>query len=333
MKNNFKVGDRVRIRQWEDMEKELKKDSDGDLRTILTCFTKNMKCLCGRSATIEIIESNGEVKLCKWSNSEKTNYCFDIDMIEPYKSDEPEQITITRYGQKVVAKLGKKVGVAKCSPEDEFDFNVGAKLAFARLMGEEKTENFDKVEYKEVKRPAKVGEYIKLIQKSFAFSEVGDILKVSSVEKNGLVKVLGKDHPRDTKHPEELWNYTIIEYVVLENYQPKEEPKKEEFKPYLKSDWSGSHYGNIGEETPFTDVFEEKLYVGDVVELYNAETKRPWGERVVIYTLGKYGVMGVHMRDFKNGISDHWRIRKVKSYKDLKHNEKIEDIIAILKEE
>lgn len=247
MKHNFKVGDRVRIRQWEDMAKELNKDSEACLKTITTYFVEQMKHLCGRSAKIKEIKLNGEVKLHKWSdNSGDTKWAFDIDMIEPI---EPEQIIITRYGQKVVAKLGKKVGIAKCSPEDKFDFNVGAKLAFERLMGAEKLN------------------------------------------------------------------------------------AKEEFKPYLKPDWSDSHYGNIGEETNQTDVFEEKLYVGDVVELYNAKTKRSWGERVVIYSSEKYGVMGVHMRNFKNGISDHWRIKKVKSYKDLTHNEKIDDIIAILKEE
>lgn len=78
--------------------------------------------------------------------------------------------------------------------------------------------NFKVEKCKEVKRPAKEGEYIKLIQKSFSFNEVGDILKVSLANENGLVKVLGKDHPRDTMHPEELWNYIIFEYVVLENY-------------------------------------------------------------------------------------------------------------------
>lgn len=45
-----------------------------------------------------------------------------------------DEITITRHGNKVVAKYGKKVGVTKCSPEDEFNFAVSAKLAFNRLM-------------------------------------------------------------------------------------------------------------------------------------------------------------------------------------------------------
>lgn len=45
-----------------------------------------------------------------------------------------EEIIIKRYGNKVIAKYGKNVGVAKCSPEDEFDFETGAKLAFERLF-------------------------------------------------------------------------------------------------------------------------------------------------------------------------------------------------------
>lgn len=45
-----------------------------------------------------------------------------------------DEITITRYGNTVIAKYGKKVSIAKCSPEDEFDFETGAKLAFERLF-------------------------------------------------------------------------------------------------------------------------------------------------------------------------------------------------------
>lgn len=54
-----------------------------------------------------------------------------------------EKIVITNDGKETLARLydGNKViksASTKCSPEDTFDFNVGAKLAFERLMGEEK---------------------------------------------------------------------------------------------------------------------------------------------------------------------------------------------------
>ena len=47
-----------------------------------------------------------------------------------------ETIVIYRKGNEVIAldkRTGKKA-IAKCSQEDTFDFNIGAKLAFERLM-------------------------------------------------------------------------------------------------------------------------------------------------------------------------------------------------------
>lgn len=51
-------------------------------------------------------------------------------------SDKKEIISIYRKGNKVIAlnKITREKGVAKCSPEDEFDFDIGAELAFNRLM-------------------------------------------------------------------------------------------------------------------------------------------------------------------------------------------------------
>lgn len=49
-------------------------------------------------------------------------------------------ITIERHGQKMVAKYNGKVGVAKCSDDDEFDMFIGANLALQRLFGKEEKE-------------------------------------------------------------------------------------------------------------------------------------------------------------------------------------------------
>lgn len=76
-------------------------------------------------------------------------------------------------------------------------------------------------EVKEVKRPAKVGEYIKLNGKEFSFNEVGDILKVSRTG-DRFVCVKPEDHPRETTRLtlSDMWNYHTNSYVVLENYVP-----------------------------------------------------------------------------------------------------------------
>ena len=130
----FKVGDRVRIRAWDDMANEYGVDRIGDIRTIVN-FVRGMEHLCGRIATIT--EMN-DVK-CKLNFDDKSGdigwlYC--TQMIENIK---PETIVIYRKGDEVIAldKRDGKKAVAKCSPEDTFDFATGAKIAFDRLIGNE----------------------------------------------------------------------------------------------------------------------------------------------------------------------------------------------------
>ena len=122
-----------------------------------------------------------------------------------------DTIVIYSKGSEVIAldKTDGKKAVAKCSPDDEFDFKVGARLAFDRLMGNWK--------FRVVKRHAKVGEYIKIVNEDLSLGqyENGDILKVTDTND-------GDVHCRDKFNIQINHN----EYVVLENYQPpKEEPK------------------------------------------------------------------------------------------------------------
>jgi hypothetical protein len=83
MKRNFKVGDRVRIRQWDDMEREYGVDYDGDIKC-RPFFASGMRPLCGEEAKILSLLDNGRVALsfrqggigaCSW------NFC--VDMLEP----------------------------------------------------------------------------------------------------------------------------------------------------------------------------------------------------------------------------------------------------------
>ena len=71
-------------------------------------------------------------------------------------------------GNKTIVKLSNgKVGIAKCSPDDEFDEYTGLWIATARAYGIEPfpksvEEKLDEV--REVARKAKVGEYIKIVR-------------------------------------------------------------------------------------------------------------------------------------------------------------------------
>lgn len=135
----YKVGDRVRIREWEDMEEEFGLDSDGDI-----CgspfFVQQMKHLCGRTATVKELLDRGRVDLSFDCKDGAETWTYGTYMIEPINAKQKtsaETIVIYRHGDTVTA-LDKRDGrkaTAKCSPDDTFDFMVGARLAFDRLTG------------------------------------------------------------------------------------------------------------------------------------------------------------------------------------------------------
>ena len=78
MSKIFEVGDRVQIREWDDMRREFGFNSLGDISCTFA-FTKDMIHLCGRKATISAIEqiaATGSKRyyLDDWSD---TNGCLD----------------------------------------------------------------------------------------------------------------------------------------------------------------------------------------------------------------------------------------------------------------
>ena len=125
--SKFKVGDKVRVRQWEDMEKEFGLDCKGSINK-RPYFTPAMKKYCGQTLTIDGVSFNGyyTVQECVWS--------FCDEMFEPVKEN---TIVIYKKDNKVIAldKSTGKTGEAICNSEDTFDFYTGADLAYERLRG------------------------------------------------------------------------------------------------------------------------------------------------------------------------------------------------------
>ena len=81
--------------------------------------------------------------LCGWDRG----YWCGEGMLELVEKKPNECIVIYRKDSDVIAldKCTGKKAVAKCSPDDEFDFNIGAKLAFERLEAPEKQDEEIKV--------------------------------------------------------------------------------------------------------------------------------------------------------------------------------------------
>ena len=125
----FKVGDKVRVREWADMEKEFGLDEYLGGIMCRGCFAPGMRGYCGKVYTVARVK-DGRYRLDKCLNWE-----FSDDMLEPVCD---AKIVITTDGKETLARLyedGKvvKKATAQCSPDDAFDFSVGAKFALDRL--------------------------------------------------------------------------------------------------------------------------------------------------------------------------------------------------------
>lgn len=87
-KHEFKVGDKVRIRQWDDMVEEFGTNKSGYIKCLYG-FVDEMKKFCSEIATIiEIgyVPNNGNSRIYLRFNNEKLNendWDFSTDMIEP----------------------------------------------------------------------------------------------------------------------------------------------------------------------------------------------------------------------------------------------------------
>lgn len=223
VKRKFKVGDRVKVKKDIITLNRNTVGECGTVKKLLTdsyCLVEFDKFVCGHDCGGFAKEGHG------WNCAE--------DVLDLVKTQN-ETIVIYRKDNKVIA-LDKSTGEkaeAKCNPADEFDFRTGAKLAFNRLIGEVvKPDNG----VREVKRKAKVGEYIKIVdEKSITgMYKNGDICmaiivddKAVIMEKDGLLHGCAGHE----------------EYVVLENYKPEEKAQEKD---------------------------DSVIHVGDMVEVTNA---------------------------------------------------------------
>lgn len=206
-KHKFKVGDRVKVKK--DIV-TLNRRTVGKCGTVKELLTDNY-CSVEFDEFVGGYDCNGFAKEGHgWNHAEDA-----LDLVKTQN----ETIVIYRKDNKVVAldkSTGEKAEV-KCNPADEFDFRTGAKLAFNRLMGEDvKPDNG----VREVKRKAKVGEYVKVVNEKSVFNTYknGEIFKVTYVTKSGCI----------CKNSEKQCGLWHEEYVVLENYKLEKEPEKKD---------------------------------------------------------------------------------------------------------
>jgi len=258
------------------------------------------------------------------------------------KKQSNQSIHIYQQGRKTIAQLnqGKEIismSSAICHPDDEYDFAIGSKIAYERLIDktidkdievklENKTENLPVVE---VKRPAKTGEYIKaLVDSIHGRYKQGDILLVTDDNaKNSFCGIA-------VCYYSPICGGFIIEngkYVVLENYKGKKT-----FRPFLipthkESPIGFQKEGDIGEDTSLVDIFGSKLKVGDVVNVYKNDNITKTSVVCKNVVENENYINNYEGYDFTNGVNKQYQYYIIKniSYKDIRHKAIVNDIMYI----
>ena len=126
-------------------------------------------------------------------------------------------------------------------------------------------------------------------------------------------------------------SYEAGNYYVLLNYT-----SKPTFRPIIRYStmFGCSSLGFIGDKTPIRDIVGELLCIGDTVELIDLENKKFIGERPICKNeISGFFILGVPSSKFDNGVSGNWIIRKKRSFSEIKHNEAINLVEYILKQE
>lgn len=202
----------------------------------------------GYKGTVTDVLKNGKIKVNQYTVLEK---CFDL-------FEEEEKIVITRKGKKTIAKYyinGKVMeeGLARCCPEDTFDFATGAKIAFDRMLGfAEPTletafdwNGFIKGDiFVEVTRET-IGDFLKECEKNdcnwcdHAVTEWNPFEFYDRIpeELKGLVMLI------DSALDDKVWIHMVDGHLMFRNHAPEDSSKVIEWEKSF--DWEAFKSGKI----------------------------------------------------------------------------------------
>ena len=102
--HTFEVGDRVVVRDWDDMQKKRGLDSDGD---IIGGFVRKMKHLCGRTATVISCNDSGNIDVIFDDKSGDVIWYFRDWMFKPLVKE--DAVTKFKAGDLVTLKGGFEI--------------------------------------------------------------------------------------------------------------------------------------------------------------------------------------------------------------------------------
>lgn len=161
MKREFKVGDKVRIRQWDDMVKEF--GINGRIIKVKKSFTTLMRPLCGEECVITDMKDD-EIKL-KFKNEGKRiyNWGFSTDMIEHINQPTSKTLTITTSDTTTTLTDGTHTTTINRYHTDKHDEQIAVNSVIDKYYDELKQIEIEK-------NKPKVGDMVRVVDRGCLFS-------------------------------------------------------------------------------------------------------------------------------------------------------------------
>ena len=98
----YKVGDKVRVRQWEDLKSQYKTDEYGEIN-VGVIFVEDMKNFCGKELVIEMLGFGGY--LCKGNDWIWEDWMFEDIETKTIRIDEKREVKEVRDHESVILQL------------------------------------------------------------------------------------------------------------------------------------------------------------------------------------------------------------------------------------
>lgn len=98
----YKVGNKVRVKKWEDLEMEYEVDEDGEINVGI-CFTEEMKEYCGKELVIR--QAWIDTYSCHGNSFLWQDWMFEDVETKTIKIDEKREIKIVRNHESVILQL------------------------------------------------------------------------------------------------------------------------------------------------------------------------------------------------------------------------------------
>lgn len=127
-------------------------------------------------------------------------------------------IVIYRVGRTVVAlnQNTNETGVAKCHPTDDFDFSVGAKLAFERLLSRNTEAGKEKPEEPKKSVKFKVGDRVRVKERLISGCKYGGLTLLSGMNCPNEVLKITYVYERETSNRYDCSNGFVYDEEMLE---------------------------------------------------------------------------------------------------------------------